>query len=194
MTTTQRGLTSSGDGILFLLALCCLSLLVCGVDQQFETPGRSIIHHGTHGGRNHHVMNGGGDGSPQMRNAKKRSQEIKQKDKPIITPSVPVYYPLTVIDAFTSGVASDKMSWKQPGVYSAELAAKSSGKPYKQVSSSQEQEDLWLYENWFYGMSNGVIMESGALDGVEYSVSHMFEKFANWNVIHVGKLKIKLLS
>lgn len=48
-----------------------------------------------------------------------------------------------------------------------------------------DQEDVWLYENWFYGMTNGVIMESGALNGVLFSNSLMFEAFANWTSINV---------
>lgn len=30
-------------------------------------------------------------------------------------------------------------------------------------------------------------MESGALDGKLFSTSYMFEKFANWTALHVGK-------
>ncbi len=35
------------------------------------------------------------------------------------------------------------------------------------------------------GMKNGVIMESGALNGVLFSNSLMFEQFANWTSINV---------
>lgn len=37
----------------------------------------------------------------------------------------------------------------------------------------------------FYGMERGVIMESGALNGVLFSNSLMFEQFANWTSINV---------
>jgi len=50
---------------------------------------------------------------------------------------------------------------------------------------AQENEDIWLYENFFYGMVNGVIIESGALDGHKYSTSSLFEEFANWTAIHI---------
>jgi len=36
-------------------------------------------------------------------------------------------------------------------------------------------------------MSNGIIIESGAVDGVLFSTSLLFEKFANWTSIHIGK-------
>lgn len=32
-------------------------------------------------------------------------------------------------------------------------------KDYFNLSRSQDQEDLWLYENWFYNMEGGVILE-----------------------------------
>ena len=35
-------------------------------------------------------------------------------------------------------------------------------------------------------MSNGIIIESGALDGRKYSTTLLFEKFANWTAIHIG--------
>lgn len=38
---------------------------------------------------------------------------------------------------------------------------------------------------YFYGMINGTIMESGALDGDRLSTTYMFEKFFNWFPIHV---------
>ncbi|RYH29803.1 hypothetical protein EON65_07265 [archaeon] len=81
--------------------------------------------------------------------------------------------------------------WRRAAAYSPEFEAVSTAdRGYLDVTRAQDQEDVWLYENWFYGMKNGVIMESGALDGVLYSNSLMFESFANWTAIHVGKLCI----
>ena len=51
---------------------------------------------------------------------------------------------------------------------------------------AQFKEDIVLYEKYFFGMKNGVIMESGALDGDLYSTSFMFEKHFNWKAIHIG--------
>ncbi len=44
-----------------------------------------------------------------------------------------------------------------------------------------------LWENWFYGMKGGVIMEAGALDGALFSTSYLFEAYAGWTALHVGK-------
>jgi FkbM family methyltransferase len=81
---------------------------------------------------------------------------------------------------------TNNKNWRAPGVYSEELAAVSSSeKHYVDISRAQDQEDVWLYENWFYGVKDGVIMESGALDGLLFSTSFMFEVFANWTALHV---------
>jgi len=58
-------------------------------------------------------------------------------------------------------------------------------KKWNLYSFAQEREDLWLYENMFYGMKEGVIIESGALDGKQFSTSYFFEKFANWTAVHI---------
>ena len=72
-------------------------------------------------------------------------------------------------------------------VRSSELEAQSANKPYVKFAKAQDMEDIWLFENWFYGMKNGIILESGALNGIMYSTSFMYEKFANWTALHVGK-------
>ena len=61
------------------------------------------------------------------------------------------------------------------------------GGNYKDIARAQYQEDIWAYENWFWNMSNGTMLESGALNGNWISTSFMFEKFANWRIIHIGK-------
>ena len=77
--------------------------------------------------------------------------------------------------------------WRSPAVKDTKfIAAYQSTRPWMKISKAQDQEDVWLYENWFYGMRNGVIMESGALNGVLFSTSYLFEHFANWTAIHVG--------
>jgi hypothetical protein len=57
---------------------------------------------------------------------------------------------------------------------------------YTKLQHAQDFEDVFLYENWFYGMTNGIILESGAYDGVRFSTSFMFSHFANWSSVHVG--------
>lgn len=95
--------------------------------------------------------------------------------------SMSIYYPLSIFSPTYS------KNWRAPGVYSEELAAASADKHYVDVARAQDQEDVWLYENWFYGVKDGIIMESGALDGILFSTSFMYEVFANWTALHVGK-------
>jgi len=47
------------------------------------------------------------------------------------------------------------------------------------------KEDILLYENFFYGMIDGLIIESGALDGILFSTTYMFEHLFNWTSIHI---------
>ena len=80
----------------------------------------------------------------------------------------------------------DALNWRTRAVYGPRLAgAHEQDKSWRALSHAQSAEDLWLYDNWFYGMKNGVIMESGALDGLQYSTSYMFENIANWTSVHV---------
>lgn len=53
---------------------------------------------------------------------------------------------------------------------------------YAKASSSI---DILSYENWFWGMTGGVDLESGAFDGVEFSNSLMFESVFQWTSILV---------
>lgn len=81
--------------------------------------------------------------------------------------------------------------------YSAEGAVYDREYAIKQIYRSkgntdhkaQFKEDITLYENYFFGKKNGVIMESGALDGDLYSTSYMFEKHFDWKAIHIGALE-----
>lgn len=99
--------------------------------------------------------------------------------------SLTITFPMEIFTDYSNGGAD----WKSPAVFSPELKSYSDvDKPYAEFAHAQDQEDVWLYENWFYGMKNGVIMESGALDGMLFSTSFMFEKFANWTALHVGKI------
>ena len=120
----------------------------------------------------------------------------RRKDRPIeinfdkdpnkaMMKALTINYPLHIFDT------NKVHDWRSPGKFSTELESVSNnGKPYKELARAQDQEDIWLYENWFYGIEKGIIMESGALNGIIFSTSYMFENFANWTAIHVGKFKI----
>ena len=103
-------------------------------------------------------------------------------DRDQISKALAINYPLSIFETTTTE------DWRSPARYSADLVNSADGKtPWKDLSQAQDQEDVWLYENWFYGMEKGVIMESGALNGILFSNSFMFEQFANWTAIHVGE-------
>ena len=63
-------------------------------------------------------------------------------------------------------------------------------------SYSQCQEDVFLYENFFKYKQNGVYIELGALDGILYSNTKMFEETFNWTgiLIEPHPEKFKFLS
>lgn len=77
--------------------------------------------------------------------------------------------------------------WRSSGaVYNSEFVRNFEGtKDWVEYARAQDQEDVWLYENWFYGQQFGLVIESGALDGELFSMSSLFEQFANWTAIHV---------
>jgi hypothetical protein len=128
--------------------------------------------------------------SQQMRgNRPKRrpgSRYETNKDETRLMRALTINYPLKFFDGTTP-------DWKSKASISPSLLSKSlSDRSYIDVGRAQDQEDVWLYENWFYGMEKGVIMESGALNGLTFSTSYMFEKIANWTAVHVGKSSIPL--
>lgn len=115
----------------------------------------------------------------QKLNSKLRGSENNNSDSNKLFNTLTIKYPLHIFNL-------NSKDWKKPGEYDEELLETSkNAKNYLDLSLAQDQEDVWLYENWFYGMKNGIIMESGALDGVLFSTSYFFEEFANFQSIHV---------
>ena len=65
--------------------------------------------------------------------------------------SFTVGYPMGILSD-TDKASSDR-SWRDPAIRSQELYDLSEdGKPYAYLAKAQDQEDIWLYENWFYGL------------------------------------------
>lgn len=119
-----------------------------------------------------------GGGQSKRKPRQKPGKQGGRDDKPFR--AVTINYPLKFFDG------SDQ-EWRTEAKYNADLVKRSEKtRAWSELSYAQDQEDVWLYENWFYGMQNGVIMESGALNGILFSTSYMFETFANWTAIHVG--------
>lgn len=123
---------------------------------------------------------GGGRKKQRQRPVVNTAGSITENGNQLIR-ALTINYPLHIFD----GKHKD---WRATAKYSEELVVSSEAeKSWTEVSQAQDQEDIWLYENWFYGMAGGVIMESGALNGILFSNSFMFEHFANWTAIHVGQ-------
>lgn len=126
-------------------------------------------------------VRGGRDGR-QGKKRRPKDQGVVADNKQMIR-ALTINYPLNIFET------TNTVDWRAPATYSADLVRSSeSEKLWKDISQAQDQEDVWLYENWFYGMKDGVIMESGALNGILFSNSFMFEQFANWTAIHVGTI------
>jgi len=59
---------------------------------------------------------------------------------------------------------------------------------WQQYLRAQDSVDQWLYENFFFGMKEGLTLESGASDGWTLSSTSFFERYVSWRAVHVGKL------
>jgi FkbM family methyltransferase len=64
-------------------------------------------------------------------------------------------------------------------------SSSSSTLKYNEIARAQDKEDIYAIENWYWNHRNGVILESGALNGIEFSTSLVFEKYLNWKTIHI---------
>jgi hypothetical protein len=122
-----------------------------------------------------------------------RKGKRRRRQQPKVNTAGALSDPNTMIRALTINYPlrffeSGSGDWRTQAKYSASLVQSSEkDRSWGEISQAQDQEDVWLYENWFYGMEKGIIMESGALNGILFSNSFMFEQFANWTAIHVGE-------
>ena len=53
------------------------------------------------------------------------------------------------------------------------------------LMTAQDYEDVYAHQHFFAGRRGGLILESGALDGVQFSVSNFFVKARGWRAVHV---------
>ena len=95
--------------------------------------------------------------------------------------TLPIQFPSRLIEDMKHNNIKEDTNKKT--VFSQLLLDNVDGKVWG--GNSQDKEDQWLYHHWFYGIVDGIVLESGALDGIKYSNSLFFEKFANWTAIHV---------
>jgi hypothetical protein len=55
--------------------------------------------------------------------------------------------------------------------------------PYVNMSTSQDEEDVWAWENIFGRKRGGVVVEVGGLDGLTYSNSFLFSRLLGWHAV-----------
>ena len=110
------------------------------------------------------------------------SKNLRRKEeKATFSKSLTINYPLHFFNTET-----ERYEWRTKAKYDQNFVnTHETSRSWMKYLKAQDGEESWLYENWFYGMTNGVIMESGALDGMHFSTSYLFENFANWSSIHV---------
>lgn len=90
-----------------------------------------------------------------------------------------VLFPMSTVFNGTESLGSSNPNFKEPTEsHLTKLYARDS-------MLSQHGAEKWLHENYFFGIHNGLIVESGALDGLQYSNTFMFETHLNWQVVHV---------
>jgi hypothetical protein len=117
----------------------------------------------------------------QARYVKKGKVKPRKNNKG--SPSVKITIPNSFFD---ESIGRD---WKSPAQLDPALVrTMNRRRGWKDVAWAQYGEDMWLVEKYFYGMKNGVVIESGALDGVLYSNSNVFEAYLNWTAILIGKM------
>lgn len=121
----------------------------------------------------------------RQRNISKRRKHLIDDSNKLVAGAVSISYPISIFIGNTTPL-EEYINWRSPAKFNQNIFAKSEVlKSWNDLSKAQDQEDVWLYENWFYGLEKGIIMESGALDGMLFSTSYMYETFANWTAIHV---------
>jgi hypothetical protein len=119
--------------------------------------------------------------SPLLRGQPKQPPHTYGKGGVLIdSTSVPMFLPLET--------TSPDASWREGAVRSRRPdAVDMSSKRWEKYSRAVETPptDVWMYETFFFGMERGIIVESGGLDGLEFSNSYLFEEFATWTSILV---------
>ena len=56
---------------------------------------------------------------------------------------------------------------------------------YSEFANAQDNEDVRILERYMWGVAGGVILESGALDGIRISTSLLFARLFGWKAVHV---------
>lgn len=117
----------------------------------------------------------------------KKIHHVHRDDNSKLMSAVTIRYPYSIFKDCNSNWRSRQIivdKRKETEIGDAKAGIRRWNQDYV-YSFSQDDEDVYLYENFFFGVENGVIIESGALDGKEFSNSAMFETYLNWTAIHI---------
>ena len=155
-------------GRLLILLLAVLATLTFSADESLRGGGRK--------NRNKEASDTKKRNRPDPRRPKKiRKERIDSS----ITRALTINYPLHIF-------ASNAPEWRTKASYNKKIVEETEEtKNWVEYARAQDQEDIYLYETYFYGMTGGLVIESGALDGELFSNSHLLEHFANWSAILV---------
>lgn len=97
-----------------------------------------------------------------------------------IPDSIPIHYPKHILSRshrnWRSGLQSNFTAIRPEHEFRDEKFG---------LSLSRNDNDVFLYENFFYGLTRGVIVEAGGFDGLFESNSFFFEKALGWVAVHI---------
>ena len=86
---------------------------------------------------------------------------------------------------FPRQVFENRVNWKDELIINKTLQALivDNSTYLSEAKSGDHLNDLYALENWFYGVQNGVVVESGGFDGLEFSTSYLFSKSFGWTSV-----------
>jgi hypothetical protein len=112
-------------------------------------------------------------------------QRVQQWPKSLVTAPLPLLQlPAWVADAaIMTDFARRKapQDWQRAAVPLTRLASSHSQDLPPKDGVPQVGEDEHAYQRYFYGLRGGTFLESGAVDGVEFSVSYALDKDLGWH-------------
>ena len=102
-----------------------------------------------------------------------------------LTFSVPPWVWLAPSGGSGSAVGVARLGGAAPTPTTAEVAATAAALEDPSNFKAQSGEDRFALAHFFAGRRGGLILESGALDGVAFSTSWLFERALGWRAVHV---------
>jgi len=109
-------------------------------------------------------------------------------------------YLLTESDLAAAGLAGMQVSvppwvFSRPETYTVADGPAVPPSPEDAIfMTAQDYENSYAHKNFFAGKRGGLILESGALDGLQFSVSNFFVKAREWRAIHIEGSPLSFLA